>query len=130
MEWVNRYLASPYEDGARGPARYDCWGLVREARHLHLGKRLLPSWGDVRNTQAKAFTRAYLAEAKTMQPCEPEAGAIAAVMRGHVCIHVALVLKADGRLMILETNPESGPRYLPLDRWRRQYLSVFYWKDA
>jgi hypothetical protein len=129
MEWINTYLSCRYEDGARGPERYDCWGLVREARHLHLGRRLLPSWGHVRNTDPREFTRAYRAEAVHMEVCQPEHGAIAAVMRGHICIHVALVVEAGGRLKVLEINPARGARCLPLSQWKRDHNIVIYYRD-
>lgn len=129
MEWINQYLASRYEDGARGPDKYDCWGLVRDARHKHLGKALLPSWGSVRNTSPRDFTRAYLEGAETMEECAPEQGAIAAVMHGRICTHVALVVGVSGRLFILETNRVRGPRWLPLYRFARDHLRVIYHRD-
>lgn len=129
MEWINEYLSCRYEDGARGPEMFDCWGLVRDARHRHLGKRLLPSWGHVRNTEPKEFTRAYRAEAQHMEVCRPEPGAIAAVMRGHLCVHVALVVEAGGRLKALEINPTRGARCLPLAQWERDHNTVVYYRD-
>lgn len=129
MDWIAGYLNSTYEGSGRGPDKYDCWGLVREARNVHMGLRLLPIFGDVHHDNPREVTRAYLDEARNMVSCEPESGAIAAVMRGIVCIHVALLVEYEGRLMVLETEPDSGPRFIPLDRWQRQYLSVKYWKD-
>lgn len=129
MKWVDHYLAATYEDGARGPDRYDCWGLVREARHKHMGLRLLPSWGEVRNTQPKEFTRACQCEASTMVECAPEHGAIAAVFRGHICTHVALVVDYDGRLYGLEINPAKGARFQPLPDFEKQYFKVAYYRD-
>ena len=129
MEWVNHYLRSAYQDGARGPSEYDCWGLVREARHLHCGQVLLPSFGDVRNTMPRQFTEAYLREASAMLPCSPEHGAIAAVMHGRVCVHVALVIEVDGVLRVLETNKVRGARCLPLSTWLLDHLSVTFHKD-
>ncbi|MNJ22611.1 hypothetical protein D3C77_169840 [compost metagenome] len=129
MEWINSYLSCRYEDGARGPERFDCWGLVRDARHRHLGKRLLPSWGHVRNTDPKEFTRAYREGAQHMEACPPESGAVAAVMRGHICVHVALVVEVDGRLKALEINPARGPRCLPLHQFERDHNTIIYYRD-
>jgi len=129
MEWINKYLSCRYEDGARGPEMFDCWGLVREARHVHLGKRLLPSWGHVRNTDPREFTRAYRAEAVHMEACHAEHGAIAAVMHGHICAHVALVVYTGGRLKVLEINPKRGPRCIPLAKWERDHNTVIYYRD-
>lgn len=129
MEWINQYLSCRYEDGARGPEKFDCWGLVRDARHKHQGRRLLPSWGHVRNTEPKEFTRAYRAESDHMQVCDPEPGAIAAVMRGHICIHVALVVDSGGRLKVLEINPTRGARCLPIHQWERDHNTIIYYRD-
>ncbi|VVN83701.1 hypothetical protein [Pseudomonas fluorescens] len=129
MEWVNHYLRSTYVDGARGPSQYDCWGLVREARHLHCGKALLPSFGAVRNTRPRLFTEAYLHEASAMVACDPEHGAIAAVMHGRICVHVALVVEVEGYLRILEINQVRGARFTPLANWQRDHLTVTFHRD-
>ncbi len=103
--------------------------MVRDARHRHMGKRLLPSWGHVRNTEPKEFTRAYRAEAEHMEVCRAEPGAIAAVMRGPICTHVALVVEVSGRLRILEINPSRGARCLPLAQWEQDHNAVIYYRD-
>lgn len=130
MSWINRYIgAIDYEDGGRGPVKYDCWGLVREARHEYCGKRLLPSWGEIRNTMPKAFTDAYLEEADSMEECRPEHGAIAAVFRGKICVHVALVVDIGDRLMVLEINPHRGVTLSRVVDFEAQYLRVVYYRD-
>ncbi|MNQ58060.1 hypothetical protein D3C85_722490 [compost metagenome] len=129
MEWINRYLCCQYVDGGRGPDVYDCWGLVRHVRHTELGMRELPSYGDLRNTSPRDFTRAYRTESALMEECEPEHGAIAAVMVGQVCVHVAVVIEYHGVLLILEINPTRGPRKMPLLRWQRDHLRVTYHRD-
>lgn len=130
MDWVSGYLTKRYLDGGRGPDLYDCWGLVREARAQHCGRRLLPEFGDLRNTDPRAFTKAYSTEAAVMEQCKPEHGAIAAVLHGRVCVHVALVLEAEGRLNVLEINPTRGTRFVPLAQWQRDHLNVTFHRDA
>lgn len=130
MEWVNAYLKCRYVDGARGPDAFDCWGLVREARSEHCAKRLLPEFGALRSTDPRSFTRAYESEAALMEQCEPEHGAIAAVLHGKICVHVALVLECAGEFWILEINPKRGPRYLRLGAWMRDHLTVTFHRDA
>lgn len=130
MSWTNEYIAKvKYLDGGRGPVNYDCWGLVREARHKHCGMRLLPSWGEIRNTMPKAFTKAYKEEAATMHECAPEHGAIAAVFIGSVCVHVGLVVDVAGRLMVLEVNPKKGVNISRVIDFEYQYLRVIYYRD-
>lgn len=129
MDFVNKYLSCTYEDGARGPDKMDCWGLVRLVRHAELGKRLLAEYGSLRNTDPREFTRAYEEESSTMERCEPEPGAIAAVMVGRICVHVALVIDSSDGLRILEINPARGPRCLPLHKWLRDHSTVTFHRD-
>lgn len=129
MEWVNSYLSCQYMDGARGPFFFDCWGLVRVVRHVELGQRLLTEYGSLRNTDPREFTKAYEAESSMMERCEPEPGAIAAVMIGRICVHVALVIDSPEGLRILEINPTRGPRCLPLHKWMRDHTCVTFHRD-
>jgi hypothetical protein len=129
MDFVNKYLSCTYEDGARGPDKHDCWSLVRTVRHAELGKRLLAEYGSLRNTDPREFTRAYEAESSCMERCEPEHGAIAAVMIGRICTHVALVIDSPDGLRILEINPARGPRCMPLHKWLRDHSTVTFHRD-
>lgn len=129
MQWINRYLQCRYEDGARGPDVFDCWGLVRHVRHFELGKRLLASYGALRNTAPREFTKAYREESAEMEQCGPEHGAIAAVLVGKICTHVAVVLGTSTGLFVLEINPRRGPRFVPLRTWLRDHVTVTYHRD-
>lgn len=130
MNWVNHYLTEAvYVDGGRGPVEYDCWGLVREVRAKHLGLSELPSYGDLRNDKPKMFTRAYRDESAKLRPCDPEHGAIAAVMIGEICTHVAVVLDLDGELFILEINPDKSARRVRLCEWLRGHGRVTFHTD-
>ena len=128
--WLSGYLSASYEDGARGPDKYDCWGLVREVRHLHCGKHLLPSWGHVRNTMPREFTRAYTLESATMEPCRPEIGAIAAVFRGRLVSHVGVVVEIEGRLAILDISPNCCARWWRVSEFERNFSKVTYYRDC
>lgn len=130
MSWINEYLdRAIYVDGGRGPVEYDCWGLVREARALHMGLSLLPVYGQLRNDNPRQFTKAYRAESAKLRECKPEHGAIAAVMIGDVCTHVALVFESAGELWILEINPEKSARTLRLNAWLCDHLRVTFHND-
>lgn len=133
--WVNHYLRARYRDGARGEIapdgvpEFDCWGLARWVRFAQCGKRLLPSWGHVRNTMPRVFTRAYRAEAASMEECAPEAGAVAVVYRGALVVHVAVVIEVDGRLAALEINQGTGVRWRRIADFEAPYLRVAYYRD-
>lgn len=127
---LTKYLSATYEDGARGPDRYDCWGLVRAVRQELFGLPLLPSFGAVRNTMPAAFTRAYEEQAALMEECRPEPGAIAAVFRGRIVIHVAVVVEIDGALAALEIrNDRTSARWMRLPDFEASYLRVIYYRD-
>lgn len=127
--WVEQYLECEYEDGARGPDRYDCWGLVRHVLHAHLGGRLMPSWGHVRKTMPRLFTRAYRAEAAAMEECAPQVGAIASVFQGAVVAHVGIVIDVGGALRVLEMNPKTGARHCSVRDFEAPYFRVVYYRD-
>lgn len=127
--WSEQYLTCEYEDGARGPDKFDCWGLVRHVLHSHLGGRLMPSWGHVRNTMPRLFTRAYKAEAADMVECGPCVGAIAAVFRGALMIHVGIVIEVEGRLRVLEINESTGVRMKLVKDFESPYYKVKYYRD-
>ena len=130
MNWINHYLQNAvYVDGGRGPVQYDCWGLVREARDQHLGLSLLPVYGELRNTDPRSFTKAYRNESGKLRECQAEHGAIAAVMVGEICVHVALVLDIEGELFILEINPEKSARKVRLNTWLRDHVRVTFHND-
>jgi hypothetical protein len=125
---LEKYMAATYEDGGRGPARYDCWGLTRAVRHEVYGLPLLESWGAVRSNMPREFTKAVNEGAAGMEPCMPQPGAIACVWRGALCTHVALVVEADGQLKVLEMRPK-GPAVMRLRQFEEQYLKVSYHRD-
>lgn len=123
-----RYRQWQYEDGARGPARIDCWGLVREVRH-DMGYPWLPSFADCRKTDPRGFTRAYEQQAELMQPGAAEAGSIAAAFRGRICVHVGIVVPIDGRLMVLDINPGRGVGVESLPDFEARFAEVIYYRD-
>ena len=126
---LNKFLLAPYMDGGRGPAAFDCWGLCIAVRHELFGLPLLPSLGGVGRHNPKACTKAFRMLSGVMEVCEPEPGAIAAVLRGDLCIHVGVVVDIDGRLAVLETNPNSGTRWLYQRQFEATYLKVIYYRD-
>lgn len=130
MNWVNHYLTEAvYVDGGRGPVEFDCWGLVREVRAKWLGLSELPSYGDLRNDKPKLFTKAYREQSSKMRQCEPEHGAIAAVLIGEICTHVAVVLDFNGELFVLEINPEKSARRVRLCEWLSTHNKVTFHTD-
>ena len=125
---LRTFLSAPYRDGGRGPIAFDCWGLCIAVRHQLLGLPLLPSLGAVGKDRLRENTHAYHGLKQGMETCPPEVGAIAAVFRGALCLHVGVVVEADGRLKILDTNP-GGPRLCTVREFEDDFPKVVYYRD-
>lgn len=125
-----KYLKARYKDGARGEdGFYDCWGLVRAARHELFNRPLLPSYGGEYQRDPAGFTKHYNNQAQRMREIEsPCPGAVVAVLRGKICIHVALVVE-DNR--VIEINPKTQARAIPLSRFKSDYAhrTIKYYDD-
>lgn len=126
---IEHYLSCRHEFGGRGPTAFDCWGLVRDVRANVFGWEWLPSYGAVEDGDKRQLTKACLAERVRFQEVSPVPGAIATAWRGKLCVHVGVVINADGRLGVLETNPSTGPRWLSVADFERQYMKVIYYHD-
>lgn len=127
MTWVDHYLAATYEDGSRGPSKYDCFGLVREVLHERCGWALLPEFGALRHSNPKGMTVAQRETVAGMRVCSPANGVLACVFRGALMIHVAVIIEIDGSLAALEINPKQGARWSRIPEFERQYLKVVYY---
>lgn len=127
--WTDHYLGAEYEDGARGPDRYDCWGLVRDVRHRIFGKPLMASWGYVTNDNLTEFTHAYERERGGFEQCDPEPGAIATAFRGVLVYHVAIVCEVDRRLYALEIRNRKGVTLTPIADFIARCRHVEFYRD-
>lgn len=135
-ELMMKYLSAEYKDGARGEnGKYDCWGLVRIARHEIYGMELLPSRCGELRLKPKEFTRHFQEQAKLMRMVDAKPAAIAAVLSGRLCTHVALVthdITRSGKgLHVLEINPDIAARWIPISEFERYYYGreIIYYAD-
>lgn len=129
MRDLLHYLQAPYELGARGPDTYDCWGQVREIRHLLCGKRLLPLYPSVNSRAPRAITKGWREVTADMRRCGPEHGALVSVFRGKLCIHVAVVVEVPEGLRVVETNEHNGARIMRVEQFEQMYTRVEYHND-
>lgn len=127
MTDIGKYLSAPYEDGARGPLAFDCWGLCRSIRAEVFGFSLLPTLGAVGRNKLRSNTAAYRELKNGMEECRPEPGAIAAAFRGEYLEHIGVIVHLDGQLKVLDTNP-GGPRIRPVRDFESCYQRVVYYK--
>ena len=128
---INKYLQTRYVKGGRGPVDFDCWGIVRLARHELFGLPLLPSFDGISPDDKPALTKACLAvrDSKGFEPVLPQDGAIATAWRARLCVHVGLVVEADSRLWVLETDEATGPCLTDLGKFESRYTKVIYYAD-
>lgn len=130
---VERYRSDVHwtPDGMTYP-HLNCWGLVRHARAELYGLPMLPAF-DIPSTDVRQVTRAaeHVIDSCLVElgaAALPEAGDVAAVWRGRLCVHVALVIQLDGRRAALEAS-EHGVRWRWLPDWVRRQTGVSYYRD-
>lgn len=122
------YLSTLYQRHGRGPVNYDCYGLVRAVRHEIFSKPLMPAYVEVEPDNKLQLTRAASdAVANHISRCEAVPGAIAMAWRGRVCVHVGVVVVADGRRWIMETDEPTGPQLVSLRSFQSRYPRVEFY---
>ncbi len=124
-----RYLNTRYVHGGRGPDEYDCWGLVRAVRSEIFGLPELPSHADVPPPDKRRMTElcADIQECAHLVECEPKEGAIATAWAGRLCVHVGILVVADSRPWILETDEPTGPTLTPIRTFESRFSRVVYY---
>lgn len=128
---INKYLETSYVAGGRGPSEYDCWGLTRVARNEMFGKPLLPLCPFAKPGDYREITSACrsVSESFGLRPGSIDVGAVATAWRGRLCVHVGLVVEADGRRWILETDAPTGPCLTRPSSFESRYTKVIYYVD-
>lgn len=121
---IEKYRHVPYVSGGRTMDALDCWGLVRLARQDMTGE-LLPEFGGVvdrrRMTKLAPDIKCQLSKSIAKR------GAIAFAYRGRVCIHVGIIVEADGRLWVMETNEKPGVTIIPVRRFVARFTKVEFY---
>ena len=125
---IHRLLAVPYRDRGRTLEGLDCWGQLLQVRR-ELGLPDLADIGPVSRAEPLEMQRQYARVSATLSPGKPCIGAIAAVFRGTLFVHVGVVLEIDGRLAVLETNEGSGPRWKRIPDFVDTYYKVIFYRD-
>lgn len=125
---VHEFLKVPYLDRGRTMDGLDCWGQLLLVRD-QLGMQSLPDIGPVSRAEPIAMQREYGKVSSTLVEGPPCVGAIAAVFRGTLFVHVGVVLEIEGRLAVLETNEGSGPRWMRVQDFVNTYYKVIFYRD-
>lgn len=128
---IDDFLQTRYVPFGRAAPELDCWGLVRLARVSLFGRLLLPSHVGINPQDKAALTAAAQAvrEQGGFQEVQARPGAIAAAWRARLCVHVGLVVEADGRLWVLETDAGTGPTLTRINIFETRYTRVIFYDD-
>lgn len=101
------------------------------ARHELFALPLLPEYGGIAPEDKTELTQACkdVAEDGGFIQCEAKVGAIATAWRGRLCVHVGILVKADGRLWVLETDEKKGPCLTMPGKFESRYTKVIYYDN-
>lgn len=126
---LNKYLACPFVDCGRSlETGLDCWGLALAIR-AELG---LPVLGDAATACRDVpleMVHEYQRISAGLEVGAPQVGGLAAVFKGKAFVHVGVVVEAEDRLCVIETNPTSGCRVMPVARFLEAYYNVVFYND-
>ena len=128
MTTIEDWLKIPYKPYARGWGASDCWGLVCIVRKAIRGDELplLLEVPGISDKRAMTRTTHGMIERGFRQITNPRPGALVAVWRGRLCLHVGIVITIDGRLAVIDSNEKRGVRWQWLPDFERQHLRVTY----
>lgn len=123
---IDDLLKTRYVKYGRGPDAYDCWGLSRVGRVELFRRDWLPSFVDIDPGDKERLTMAALdvRRAGAFEEVGFIPGAIATAWRARLCVHVGIVVHADDRLWILETDEGTGPTLTRPSQFERRYTKV------
>lgn len=128
---IDKYLQTKYVKGGRGPIEMDCWGLVRAVRAEAFKRDILPSFDGISPDDKRGLTLACESVRldNKFAPVNPRSGAIATAWTARLCVHVGIVVKADGRIWVLETDESTGPCLTPIPSFESRYARVVYYDN-
>lgn len=125
---MNQFLTVPYLDEGRTLAGADCWGLSMLAREA-MGLPDIPLAGGTSRDTVHAMQQEFRRVSSALARDVVQPGALAAVFQGDAFVHVGVVVEADGRLWVLETNPGVGPCMRRIADFNAAYYKVVYYAD-
>lgn len=128
---IDDFLRTRYVPFGRTVPELDCWGLVRLARASLFGRPMLPSYSENDPDDKAGLTMAAseVQEQGGFREVPPSPGAIATGWRARLCVHVGLVVEADGRLWVLETDTGAGPTLTKINAFEVRYTRVIFYDD-
>lgn len=125
---MNKYISVPYVDEGRSLSGLDCWGLALAVRS-DMGLPLLQDDPQARRGNGKAISEQFKKISDSLCRDKIRPGSLAAVFKGSLFVHVGVVVEADGRLWVMETNPGVGVCMRRIADFESSYYKVVYYCD-
>jgi hypothetical protein len=122
---IDDWLKIPYKPYARGFDASDCWGLVCIVRKKLRGDDL-PLFVEIQDKRTLTHAAHDMMAQGFRQIDNPQLGALVAVWRGRLCLHVGIVITIESRLAIIDSSEKHGVRWQWLPDFERQHLKVTY----
>lgn len=122
---LDRYRACHWDMNGMDYPALNCWGLVRLARHELFGLPMLPAT-SIPADDKRGMTAATHEIKEMLERTDGRPGAIATCWRGRICEHVALVVRADGRMMVMDIDDGRPMRLTPIFEFEKKWLRVEY----
>lgn len=119
MADVSDLIGVPFAYGARGPAAYDCYGLVMECARRD-GVQLPDFGADTNQGVIAAMMGATLPQWREI-PCRP--GAVVLLRVGRHVAHVGYVL--DSNKMAHTWKSSGGVTVQRLDDWKQRIVGFY-----
>lgn len=123
-DWLNDYVGLPYELGARGPEKYDCYGLLKKVYAERYNVEV-PDWSDeVLSLRLRSKTiNAVLQESGTWKEVDaPTDGDVVVCYRAKAAHHLGLYYNGG----VLHALEGIGVVYEPMPRFRERFTRIVF----
>lgn len=119
----SNYLLCPYEEGARGPFKFDCWGILRDLLHYVSGVpwHHIPEFGGITRSNGMHESFVSIRDHFDETDAPVEGCAVCAYDSEGYMRHVGFYI--DGE--VLHTN-KNGPKHIPVKKFQRFGRLEFY----
>ncbi len=106
--WATQYIGLPWEFGAAGPDKFDCWGFVRMAEKVHFGIDMphvgyAADWHETAN-----HLKVHPERANWNLVTTPSEGDVVMMARNRLPIHIGVWINANNTSGVLHCLEGSG----------------------
>jgi cell wall-associated NlpC family hydrolase len=127
VDLAREFVGKPFAWHGRGPAAYDCWGLVR-ACLLRAGVCNVPDYRSATEGAANASTILdAMADGWTLLPAAEPGCVVLFRMDRRAGTHVGYMLTRDTFLHVMEETRAVVER-ISLPLWKHRVIGFYRWK--